>query len=213
MKLLSVVFSAAALAAVAVPVSAFQVAERGAWPESAQFCLFGDVAGKQPLASFSRRADGLGLRFADEPVYVDGKWRKASAVAADSGMRAKYQSAMQVEASELRAKLEPIAKSFNGAALSEVLGEFKERTGADPARVSANDPVVRDWLVRVEFMNELGRSVTFKDDCGSDAQARALEAARAKVAQQKECIVEGIHRSASLRPPAWVCDSATFTLN
>jgi hypothetical protein len=212
MKLLSVV-CAAALAAVAVPGAAFQVVERGAWPDSAAHCLFGDVAGKQPLSAFSRRADGLGLRFGDEPVFVEGKWRKASAVANDSALRAKYQSAMEAEASELRAKLEPISKSFDGAALSEVLDEFKERTGADPGRVSANDPVVRDWLVRVEFLNELGRSVTFEDDCGGEAQARALEVARSKVAEQKECIVQGIHRSASLRPPAWVCDGATFTLN
>jgi hypothetical protein len=212
MKLLSVV-CAAALVAVAVPVSAFQVAERGAWPESAGYCLFGDVAGKQPLSAFSRRADGLGLRFGDEPVLVEGKWRKASAVASDPVMRANHLALMGAESAELRRKLEPIAKNFDGAVLAEVLAELKERTSAEPGRVSAADPVVRDWLVRVEFLNELGRSVTFKDDCGSDAQARALETARAKVAQQTECIVQGIHRSASLRPPAWVCDSATFTLN
>ena len=211
MKLLSVV-CAAALAAMVLPASAIQVAERGAWPDGAAHCLFGDGAAKQPLSAYSRRA-GLGLRYDDEPVFSEGAWHKASAVASDAAMRAKYQSAMEAEAAEFRTKLEPVAKSFDGVALAGILDEIKEQSTSGSDRVKASDPVIRDWLVRVEFLNELNRSVIFNDDCGSAAQAKAMKVARTKVAQQKECIVQGIHRSASLRPAVWVCDGATFNLN
>jgi hypothetical protein len=120
---------------------------------------------------------------------------------------------MEAEAAGLRMKLEPVVQAFDGAALAEALTQIKVQAASEPGRVLVADSVIGDWLVRTSFIEELGRSVTFKDDCGAEAQARALEAARAKVGAQRECMVQGVHRSASLRPASWVCDGATFNLN
>lgn len=219
MKNLISILSSAVLGFAAVPAQALVSQERETGLESVVLL---HCFGLNSEDKFAARVyeDGLALRFVDEPIFINGRWHKASDIAADKAL---HQAFLELADREIAAfeRIQVVhdeAKASGDAVRSFEVGfqienELQSAFFGDPQRVSARDPAIRDWLVRIAYFEELGRELAFTKTCTEASQAKALSTAKAKAAKQSECMTVGLHRGAGFRATKWVCDAGTFNLN